>query len=49
VGQEPRDRFMEMIYPIGGISMNGGNENTLPFRRKIKENYLFSDDSTSGR
>ncbi len=47
VGAEPKDRFEDEIFPIGGTAMF--QEGGTPFRKKYKENYLYSDPAKSGR
>ena len=47
-GPEPRDRFKEEIFPLGGQN-NAQDENSTPFRRKFIESYLYSDPEKTGR
>ena len=47
-GAEPRDRFRDEIFPLGGID-NAQSEESTPFRRKFYEAYMYSDPKTTGR
>ena len=50
VGAEPRDRFKDDIFPIGGHPL-GNAKGAAPFeyRRKFFESYQFSDPNKTGR
>ena len=48
VGAEPRDRFIDEIFPEGGHTNQQG-EGAIPWRRKFKEGYLYSDPEKKGR
>ena len=48
VGEAPRDRFVEEIFPKGGVS-NQQAEGQTPWRKKFQEGYLYSNPETKGR
>ncbi len=46
MGEEPRDRFLEHVFPIGGHPAAQGS---VDVRRKFFESYHYSDPLKAGR
>ena len=48
-GEEKRDRFKELVFPLGGIPMGPEGDPYNFMRKKVFEGYLYSDRKTTGR
>ena len=48
VGEEPSDRFLDTVFPKGGTDIKTANDG-YDWRYKIKESYMYSDPTKTGR
>jgi len=48
VGAKDKDRFLDHIFPAGGHN-HAQDEDSLQFRRRFDESYMYSDHNSSGR
>ena len=49
VGSEPRDRFLDHVFPVGGHPGTQGAQGLPDLRRKFFEAYMYSDPLKVGR
>lgn len=47
-GEKDKDRFVEEIFPLGGHTQQQ-SEDSIPWRKKFFESYIYSDPAKSGR